>query len=555
MEILLFIAALLIISPFLGRYCYEVYSGRVTFLSPYLSWIERLLYQAAGIDPEEQMSWKQYLKVLMIFELCGILVLFLIQIGQGLLPWNAQRFSGVPALVAFNTAIGYITNTDWQSYAGETTMSNFTQMAGLTVQNFLSAGTGMAVGVALMRGMTIREAATIGNYWVDLTRSVLYILLPMSIVLALLLVSQGVVQTLKPDVQAMTLEGEKQIIPLGPVASQVAIKQLGTNGGGFYHANSAHPFENPTRTSNFLESLSMMLLIASFPFTFGWMAKSKRRGWLLFFVILIIWGMTLFTARYTENIANPILGSRSWLEGKEQRLGLMRSILWFDITTLTSNGSINAVLENMKPLSGGLALYNMMHWLGGVGVGFCALLMYCLLAAFLGGMIAGRTPKFIAKTIEKRQLQWVFLALVFPVFLTLFGSALTTLLSKNIELFSNTGPHALTQLVYVFTSTAVNNGSAFSSIQQIGNYYNIVLSLTMMLGRLGIIIPSLALAGSMAGKKSIAVNRVQTIYTDSASFAILLICVIHVSNLLSFLPVLFLGPILEHLLMMRGVAF
>ena len=427
MEILLFIACLLLISPFLGRYCYEVYAGRVTLLSPYIGWLERLIYIGAGIDPGEQMHWKRYLKALLLFECCGVLLLFSILILQPYLPWNPQLLPQVPWLVAFNTAVSYVTNTNWQSYAGETTLSYFSQMVGLTVQNFISAATGMAVGVALMRGMTSKNATAIGNFWLDLIRTILYILLPLSLVLSLLLVSQGTIQTLHPYVQATTLEGESQTIPLGPVASQVAIKQLGSNGGGFFHANSAHPFENPTRLSNFLEALSMLLLPAALPFTLGWMAKSKRRGWLLFIVMLILWGSSLITARYTENGPNPILGNRSWYEGKEQRFGMTRSILWFNTTSASANGSVNASLGSLKPLSEGIALHNMMHGeivFGGVGVGLCGLLIFCLLAAFFGSMIIGRTPKFLVKTIEKKEMQWVMAALAAPLFVALLRGGL-----------------------------------------------------------------------------------------------------------------------------------
>ncbi len=349
-EILLFIACILLLAPLLGRYFQDVYLGRITVLSGALGWLERLLYRVSGIDPCEEMSWKEYAKALLIFNGLGLLLLFAIQLLQPFLPFNPQQFPQVPWGLALNTAVSYTTNTDWQSFAGgETSFSYFTDMAGLTVQNFLSAATGMTVCVALMRGFSSKNVATIGNFWVDLLRSVLYILLPLSFLLALLLITQGVVQTLHPYVTVQTLEGAPQTIPLGPAASQVAIKQLGSNGGGFFHASSAHPFENPTRFSNFLQAFSMLIIPAAFPFTFGYMTRNQRVGTMLFLVMLLFWGASLCMARLTESQTNPILGPRSWLEGKEQRLGMTRSILWFTATTASANGSVNATQGSLAP--------------------------------------------------------------------------------------------------------------------------------------------------------------------------------------------------------------
>lgn len=556
-EILLFVACLLLISPLLGRYFYWVYTEQESFASKGLGWLERLLYRFGNIDAAEKMGWKQYLRAVLIFNGLGLLLLFVIQLFQERLPLNPEHFPGVPWLVALNSAASYVTNTDWQFFAGENTLSYFTQMAGLSVQNFLSAATGMAVFVALARGFISKNLTTIGNFWVDLVRSVVYILLPLSIVLALCLVSQGVVQTLNPYARVVTLEGEEQTIPMGPVASQVAIKQLGSNGGGFFHANSAHPFENPTRFSNFLEALSMMLISAALPFTFGFMVNAPRQGWLLFLVMLALWGASMLSARATESEINPILGPRSWYEGKEQRFGMTRSIMWFNTTTAVANGAINAQQGSLMPLSGAISLFNMMHGeivFGGVGVGLCGMLIYCLLTSFFAGMLVGKSPNFLLKKIGKREMQWVMMAIWFPIAITLFGTALACFIPEAIEALSSRGPHAFSQLLYIFTSTTMNNGSAFAGVKMGTFFYNIVLSLTMIFGRLSIVMPTLALAGGLA-LKNIDPDSPKRLSTESTSYAIFLVCVILVVTLLSYLPSLLLGPVLEHISMMRGEVF
>lgn len=556
-EILLFIACLLLISPFLGRYCYDVYAGHQTLLSKGAGWLERLLYGMATIDPQEKMDWKQYLKALLLFNLFGLILLFAIQIFQYHLPWNPQHFPGVPWLLALNTAVSYVTNTDWQFYKGEATLSYFTQMAGLTVQNFLSAATGMTVFAALARGIASRSLATIGNFWVDLVRSVIYILLPLSIVLSLLLVSQGVVQTLQPYVETMTLEGKQQTIPVGPAASQVAIKQLGSNGGGFFRANSAHPFENPTRLSNFLQALSMLLIPAALPFTLGYMTKAPRVAWLLFLVMLTLWVIPLLSARIWESEPNPILGERSWLEGKEQRFGMTRSILWFNASTVSANGSVNATQGSMKPMSTSIALFNMMHGevvFGAVGVGICGMVFYCILTSYFAGGLVGKSPAFLLKKIGKRDMQWVLVGIFGPAIVTLLGTAITCFIPKAIAGLTSKGPHAFSQLLYIFTSTVVNNGSAFASIKMNINYYNIALSLTMTLGRLALLVPALAMAGSLAQKNKTSLG-LEMVGTDTPTYAIFLFSLIVMVALLIYLPALCLGPILEHVMMEQGVQF
>lgn len=555
MEILLFIACLLLISPFLGRYCYDVYAGHQTFISKRVGWLERLLYSWSGVDPEERMDWKQYLTALLLFNFLGLLLLFAILIFQHHLPWNPQHFPGMPWLLALNTAVSYVTNTDWQIYVAESTLSNFSQMVGLTVQNFLSAATGLTVFAALARGIAARSLTTIGNFWVDLVRSVVYILLPLSIVLSLFLVSQGVVQTLQPYIPVVTLEGEQQTIPVGPAASQVAIKQLGSNGGGYFHANSAHPFENPTRFSNFLQALSMLLIPAALPFTLGYIAKAHRTAWLLFLVMLSLWGVSLLSARMWESQTNPILSERSWLEGKEQRFGMTRSIVWFNASTVSANGSLNASEGSLKPLSIAIALFNMMHGevaFGAVGVGVCGMIFYCILTSYFAAGLVGKNPVFLQKKIGKRDMQWVLVGIFGPAIVTLLGTAITCFVPQAVEGLASKGPHALTQLLYLFISTVVNNGSAFSDIKTGINYYSFVLSLTMILGRLATLVPVLAMAGSLTHKNKIT-SGPEMVSADTPTYAIFLFSLIVIVCLLIYLPALCLGPIVEHVLMEKGV--
>lgn len=555
MEILLFVACLLLISPFLGRYCYDIYAGHHTIISKGLGWLERLLYTLAAIDPQERMEWKQYLKALLIFNLFGLLLLFAILIFQHQLPWNPQDFPDLSWPFAVNQAVSYVTNTDWQFYANEATLSYFSQMAGLTVQNFLSAATGMTVFAALGRGFSSRSLATIGNFWVDLVRSVVYILLPLSIALSLLLVAQGVVQTLRPYVDATTLEGDKQTIAIGPAASQVAIKQLGSNGGGFFHANSAHPLENPTRLSNFLQALSMLLIPAALPFTLGYMTKAHRMSWLIFLVMLSLWGCSLLSARMWESQTNPILGVRSWLEGKEQRFGMTRSILWFNTSTVSANGSLNAVEGSLKPMSTAIALFNMMHGevvFGAVGVGLSGMIFYCILTSYFAGGLVGKSTVFLQKKIGKRDMQWVLVGIFGPAIVTLLGTAITCFVPKAVEGLSSKGPHAFSQLLYIFTSTVVNNGSAFADIKSNINYYNIALSITMILGRLLTVVPVLAMAGSLAQKNKASGEMLSS---ETPTYAIFLFSIIALVAFLIYLPALCLGPIAEHLLMEKGVMF
>lgn len=555
-QILLFVGLILLLTPLLGHYIYRIYATQeIPFR--FLGWLERLSYRLSGINEDREMTWTEYGKNLLIFNVLGFLTLFLLQIIQGYLPLNPQNFPGVGWASAFNTAISFATNTNWQGYAGETTMSYLTQMAGLSTQNFLSAGTGMAVLVALIRGLTRKSTATIGNFWVDLVRTTVYLLIPLSILLAGVLVSEGVIQTFSPYVEVTTLEGAKQTIPLGPVGSQVAIKQLGTNGGGFFNTNSAHPFENPTALTNFLEMIAILLIPAASIYAYGIMIKSQKHGWLLYFVMFVLWAFGAAVAFYAENQQTPLLTAYPLLEGKETRLGITNSLLWSISTTGTSNGSVNAMLSSLSPLAGGVALFNIMIGeviFGGVGVGLCSMIMFTLLTVFLSGLMVGRTPEYLGKKIEKREVQWIVLAVLAPGALILIGAGLSLVLPMALSSISNPGPHGLSEILYAFTSAAGNNGSAFAGLNANTNYYNIFLGLVMLLGRISIILPSLAIAGSMASK-NITPESSGTFSTHSLLFALLLFGVIFLVGGLTFFPALSLGPIVEHLLMLEGRTF
>lgn len=553
------ILALFIISltPLLGGYMASVFKGEATFAHPLLGWLERLSYRLGGVDANAEMNCKAYLKALFSFNLLGFLALFLLLILQPWLPLNPQHLPSVPGLLAFNTAASFVTNTNWQAYGGETTLSYLTQMAGLSVQNFLSAATGLSVLMALTRGFIRKNAETIGNFWVDLIRSVVYVLLPLSIVLAVLLLAGGVIQTFSPYREVTTLENAKQTIPLGPVASQVAIKQLGTNGGGFFNANSAHPFENPSAMTNFLEMAAILLIPAASVYMFGLMIGSKRHGWLLFIVMGIFWLYAVAFSFFAEHKRNPVLGVYPVLEGQETRFGAANSILWLVSTTDTANGSLNAMISSLSPLTGGVAMFNIMLGeviFGGVGVGLASMLMFVLLTVFLAGLMVGRTPEYLGKKIEKREIQWVMVAVLTPTALILIGSGISCLIPAALSSLGNKGPHGLSEIIYAFSSCSGNNGSAFAGLNANTPYYNLTLGCVMLLARSAIIGPSIALAGILAHKRATPPSR-GTFSTDSSLFAVLLIGVIIIVGALSFFPALALGPVVEHLLMLANRSF
>lgn len=556
-QILFFAGLIICITPVLGFYIASIFLGKKIFIHSFLGWLEKSCYLIGNIDPTEEMDWKTYGKCLFLFNFLGFISVFFIQLFQYYLPLNPQHFPAVSWSLAFNTAASFVTNTNWQSYAGETTLSYFTQMIALTVQNFLSAGTGLSVLMALIRGIAIKTSASLGNFWVDLVRSVVYLLFPFAIILAVLLVSQGVIQTLSPYHEISTLENKTQIIPLGPVASQISIKQLGTNGGGFFNTNSAHPFENPTPFSNFLELLAIVIIPAATTYGYGLIIGSKKQGWLLFFVMFSMWLIGLLISLYSHYQKNLVLGIYPVLEGIETRIGVSNSLLWGITTTATSNGSVNAMLSSLSPLSGGVCLFNIMLGeliFGGVGVGMCSMLMFVFLTVFLSGLMVGRTPEYLGKKIEKKEMQWVTVSILTPGALILIGSAIAIALPSTMQSLANSGPHGLSEILYSFTSSSGNNGSAFAGFNANTLFFNLLLGLFMLIARMAIILPSLAIAGLLA-KKRITPPSVGTFSTDTFLFIILLISVILIVGALTFFPALSLGPIAEELLLRKGYSF
>lgn len=556
-QLILYAASLAIATPFLGRFMANVFIGERNILTPVVSPAEHMVYRLSGVDPQKEMEWKHYTFALLMFNAIGFFVVFFLQIFQRSLPLNPQAFPGINPDLAFNTAVSFMTNTNWQAYSGEAGLSYLVQMVGLGVQNFLSAATGLAVLLALARGLTRKSETAIGNFWADITRSTLYVLLPLSLIWALVLVSQGVVQTFSPYLKALTLEGSEQSMPLGPAASQIAIKQLGTNGGGFFGVNSAHPFENPTPFSNFLEMEAILLLPAAQVYMFGILVKRKRQGLALLLAMSIIFAMTLGVALASEFSTNPILGNYSAMEGKEQRFGIMNSILWGTATTSASNGSVNAMHDSLSPLAGLIMLFNIMLGevvFGGVGAGLYGMLMFVVLTVFIAGLMVGRTPEYLGKKIEGYEITCAVVAVLAPSAVILIGAALALALPQGTSSLTNQGPHGLSQILYAFSSAAGNNGSAFAGLAVNTPFYNTALGISMLIGRFAVIIPSLAIAGSLAQKK-ITPPSSGTFPTDGTLFVILLIGVILIVGALTFVPALSLGPIIEHLLMMQGRVF
>jgi K+-transporting ATPase ATPase A chain len=590
-QIILYFGALLLLAKPLGVYMARVYEGRPSGLDRVLGPVERLFYRICGIKPDEEMVWKKYAGAVLLFSAVGILFLYILQRAQGMLPLNPQKFSGVPPDLAFNTAVSFVTNTNWQNYSGETMMSYLTQMAGLGVQNFLSAAAGMAVLVALIRGFARHSAETIGNFWVDLTRSVLYIFLPLSLIYSLLLVSQGVVQTFseyktvslrqtvtfdnpKLDSQGNSVKDEKgnsvtekaemkeQVIPLGPAASQIAIKQLGTNGGGFFNANSAHPFENPTAFSNFLEILAILLIPAALCITFGKMVDDIRQGWALLaamtivlvtLAVLCIWseqnGNPRFAAMGADQTASD-LQSGGNMEGKEVRFGIVNSALWATATTAASNGSVNSMHDSYTPLGGlfPLALIQLGEVIfGGVGSGLYGMLIMAVITVFIAGLMVGRTPEYLGKKIEMFEIKMAALVILIVNALVKIGTTIGVSTNAGVSGISNPGPHGFTEVLYAFSSAANNNGSAFAGLNGNTIFYNTALGISMFIGRFWVIIPVLAIAGSLAKKKQVPPS-LGTLPTHTPLFVVLLIGVIFIVGALSFMPAWVLGPIAEQMM-------
>lgn len=551
-----FLALVLLPAPLLGRFYYKVMEGQPVFLTPVLSPVERLCYRLSGVDAKADHSWQHYALALLAFNLAGFILLWLMLMLQGILPLNDQHLPGMEWTLAFNTAVSFMTNTNWQAYSGEASLSYLSQMVGLTVQNFVSAATGIAVLVALCRGISRRSARSIGNFWVDMTRATLYGLLPLCLILAVLLVGQGVPQTFAHYASATTMQGVDQLIPLGPAASQIAIKQLGTNGGGFFGVNSAHPFENPTSLSNLFELVSIILIPAALVFTFGHYVKDLRQSRAILACMLtlfLIGGAVSLYAEYQPNptLALPMVEQTAPLEGKETRFGTTASVLWSVTTTAASNGSVNAMHDSLNPLSGMVAMVNMMLGevvFGGVGAGLYGMLLNVLIAVFLAGLMIGRTPEYLGKKLQAREVQLlVATLLVMPVAVLVLG-AIAAALPGPAAAVSNPGPHGFSQLLYAYTSAGANNGSAFGGLSANTPFHNLMLSLAMLIGRFGYILPVLALAGSLAMKKAAPVNG-NTFPTHGPLFVALLTVTILLVGGLTFLPTLALGPIAEHLSM------
>jgi K+-transporting ATPase ATPase A chain len=551
LEIILTFGAIIVLTPILGKYMANVFEGKINIFSK----IENKIYRGLGLDAHKEMSWVDYTLNLLVFNLIGFLFVIAILMFQVQLPFNPQHFAGLPFPLAFNVATSFVTNTNWQSYGGESTMSYFSQMMALGTQNFLSAATGITVLLALVRGLSRksieeREAKTLGNFWKDLTRSTLFILIPLSLVLAFILVKQGTIQNFATYVHATTIEGKDQLIPGGPAASQIAIKQLGTNGGGFFNVNSAHPFENPTPLTNWLSLLSIILIPAALTYTYGLLIGAKKQGWAIFAAMMIMLMVGTFIIMKSDLAVNM-------MEGKETRLGIINSSMWTGWTSAASNGSVNAMISSQAPLAGGVAMLNIMLGeviFGGVGCGLYGMILFVILTVFLSGLMVGRTPEYLGKKIESREIKMIILAILAPSACILLGGALGVSTKAGLSSVSHQGPHGLSEILYAFTSAAGNNGSAFAGLNANTNFYNYLLGFTMIIGRFAVLIPVMAIAGSMVVKKA-SPPSFGTLATDNPIFVVLLIGVIVIVGALTFLPALSLGPIVEQFLMNKGILF
>jgi potassium-transporting ATPase potassium-binding subunit len=589
LQCLVFFFTIVGLTPVLGTYMARVFGGERTFLHPLLYPLEKMAYWLSGIKKEEEQPWAHYATSLLSFSLLSILLLYIIERLQGLFPLNPQHFNTSQAAsnattmtpdLAFNTAVSFMTNTNWQAYAGETTMSYFVQMVGLTVQNFTSAAVGIAVAIALIRGFARQSAQGIGNFWVDLTRSILYILLPLSVAGALFFCSQGVIQNFLPYQELKTMEGATQVIPQGPVASQEAIKMIGTNGGGFFNANSAHPYENPTPLSNFIEMLMIFLIPAALTYTFGKMVGDTRQGWAILGAMSVMFFLGLITLYSAEQSGNPALfrlgvdqtASYSQaggnMEGKETRFGIAASALFATVTTNASCGAVNAMHDSLTPLGGLVPLFNIETGeviFGGVGSGLYGMLLYALLAVFIAGLMVGRTPEYLGKKVEQKEVKMAMLALLGAAFCILVFSGISAVATFRPGSYwnspgaasgnlSNGGPHGFSEILYAYSSGTGNNGSAFAGLNANTPWYNLTLGLSMLAGRFLFIIPMLAVAGSLAGKKKIPATS-GTLPTHGALFIGLLVGTVIIVGALTFFPMLSLGPLVEHLLMHGGRLF
>jgi K+-transporting ATPase ATPase A chain len=566
-QILVYALVILALTKPLGVYMYRVFEGERQPLPRFFGSIERATYRLCGVDPRIEQTWSQYTVALLVFSALGVLVTYAIQRLQGVLPFNPQALAAVSPHLSFNTAVSFTTNTNWQSYGGESTMSYLTQMAGLTWHNFVSAGAGLGVALALARGFTRHVPAggpkTLGNFWVDLVRSVLYLLLPLSVVTALALVAGGLIQNLSPYLTVTTLEGASQVLALGPTASQIAIKQLGTNGGGFFNVNSAHPFENATAITNFIECLAILVLPAAQVYMYGLMARSTKQGWALFAAMGIMFFMGIGACYWAEARGNPIVASVGAaqpignMEGKETRFGVASSVLWAVATTDASNGSVNSMHDSYTPLGGMVPLVNIELGevvFGGVGAGLYGILVMVVLSVFIAGLMVGRTPEYLGKKIEGREMKLAMLyVLIFPLII-LGYSAWGAVAPYGVAGLNNNGPHGLTEILYAFSSGAGNNGSAFAGLTANAPWWDTTLGLTMLMGRFLMIVPALAIGGSMVGKKVVPAG-LGTFPTHTPLFTGLLVGVVLIVGALTFFPALCLGPIVEEFLASGGKVY
>ena len=552
-----FLTVLLLLAKPLGSYIANVMDGRFSLASR----IERPIYRMAGVRPEEEMAWLKYAFAILIFNALGLLAVYLLQRVQFWLPLNPQSMANVSPDSAFNTAISFVTNTNWQGYAGESTMSYLTQMLALSVQNFFSAATGIAVVIALIRGFARHTANTIGNAWVDLTRVTLYVLLPLSVIVAVVLAGQGVIQNFDAYKEVATLqEPTTQTLAMGPVASQEAIKMLGTNGGGFFNANSAHPFENPTPLSNFIEMLSIFLIPAALCFAFGRMVGDQRQGWAVLTAMTLLFVVLAGAAIHFEQQGNPLLThlgvdpSLGNMEGKETRFGIADSGLFAAVTTAASCGAVNAMHDSFTPLGGMIPLVLMQLGevvFGGVGTGLYGMLLFAIMAVFIAGLMIGRTPEYLGKKIEIHEMKMTSIAILVTPLLVLIGTAVAVMSNGGLAGVANPGAHGFSEILYAFTSAANNNGSAFAGLSANTPFYNILLGVAMWFGRFGVIVPVLAIAGSLAAKKRLAITE-GTLPTHGPLFITLLIGVVLLVGLLNYVPALALGPVIEHLTMLAA---
>jgi K+-transporting ATPase ATPase A chain len=568
-QIFLYLLSVILLVKPVGWYISRVYSGKPCGLNTLLHPLEKIIYKVSGIQSKQEMNWKQYVSALLIFNLLGMLLIYSIQRLQVYLPLNTQAFSAVQPALAFNTAASFVTNTNWQNYAGEATLSYLTQMLALTAQNFLSAATGLSILIAVIRGIASHENNLLGNFWVDLTRGILYIFLPLAFIFAIFLSSQGVIQNIKPyqtiqlqqpisyqDTNNITQTVTTQIIPMGPVASQVAIKQLGSNGGGFFNTNAAHPFENPNALTNFFEMLAILIIPAALTYTFGTMVNDKRQGWAIFIAMLVMLTPLIFITVQAEQYGNPLfstlgIASNSNMEGKETRFGIVNSALWATTTTATSNGSVNAMLGSYTPIGSLIPLW-LMHLgevvFGGVGSGLYGFLMLIIITVFVTGLMVGRSPEYLGKKIEPYEMKMASFAVLLMPLSVLVLTAIACVTPMGTGSISHTDARGFSEIIYAFTSMGNNNGSAFAGLNGNTPFYNIAGGIEMLLLRYWLAIPALAIAGSLARKKIIPAS-LGTLPTHTPLFVILLIGITFILGALTFFPALALGPIVEHFIL------